>query len=158
MPFDSSGKHHLNTQKAMAADKSRGASATSAKPEPKAKSMEQDAKTPSGGSHTIHDNGDGTFHTESNGEQTQHPSIHSALAHVGHKVTGGKHVHLHHDGSEVKGATADENGTEDHATTDEAKASTDEMFSGASDSQNSDNSDHTKEHSDPVSYRMLSGL
>ena len=49
---------------------------------------------------TLHDHGDGTFHTESHdGESVDHPHIGHALAHMAGKHGGGaKHMNVHENG------------------------------------------------------------
>lgn len=80
MPHDKSGKFHLNTQRALAADKAN--SATDAKaPEP-AKSMEQ-ASASDEPHHKIYDHGDGTYHTESpDGERVDHANSDDLKGHI----------------------------------------------------------------------------
>ncbi|MGH9345053.1 MAG: hypothetical protein ACRD19_14995 [Terriglobia bacterium] len=60
---------------------------------------------------TLHDHGDGTFHTESHdGERAEHPSIGHALMHLAAKHSGGKHMHIHHDGEAMTSHHVDEQG------------------------------------------------
>lgn len=48
---------------------------------------------------TLHDHGDGTFHSEgSDGEKVEHPSIGHAMMHMASKHSDGKHMHIHSDG------------------------------------------------------------
>ena len=101
MPLDKSGKFHGNVQRAMGADKH-----ASKPPAGHASSMSPTtedgaAHESDGGSHTtLHDHGDGTFHTEGHdGEKTEHPHIGHALAHMAGKHGGGsKHMNIHADG------------------------------------------------------------
>ncbi len=88
MPKDKTGKFHLGSQRAHAADRSMS--------EPKAKpmGMAHGASAASGASGeddghahtTLHDHGDGSFHTEGHdGEHVEHPDIHAALSHMAMK-------------------------------------------------------------------------
>lgn len=126
MPKDSSGKFHLSTQKAMSADKAKPG-----KPEekPMGKPMEakpQGAEAEGGMSSTLHDHGDGTFHTVSHdGAEEQHPSIGHALMHIASQHSEGKHVHAHHDGggkitSHHVGHMGGVEGPTEHGSPDEA--------------------------------------
>ena len=47
---------------------------------------------------TLHEHGDGTYHTSHAEGETQHPDLGHALTHMGHHMEGGKHAHIHHDG------------------------------------------------------------
>jgi len=161
MPTDSSGKFHLNSQRAMAADKAMKAPKT-----PEAKDMKMAAKGDQGnsGSHmTIHDHGDGSYHTESHeGEKTDHASIHEALSHAGAKMVGGKHMHVHHDGMSMHSGHSDDSGqTEghDHENLDALKSSMDQFLDEEGkegDDKSSDDSSNS-DHQD-ANYRSLSGL
>jgi hypothetical protein len=73
-----------------------------------------------GGEHKIVDHGDGTFHTESGGAKEEHPTHLAALAHLGHKITGGdKHHIVHHDGMAAHSHSIHEDGQhEDHGEED----------------------------------------
>jgi hypothetical protein len=45
---------------------------------------------------TLHDHGDGSYHTETEGgEKTEHPHIGHALMHMAGRHSEGKHVHAH---------------------------------------------------------------
>lgn len=97
MPRDSKGNFHMNAQRAAAAEK------MPVKPKPVAitHSAVRESDGMEGGSHTtLHDHGDGTFHTEGHdGEHTEHPHIGHALMHMAAKHGGGgKHMHVHSDG------------------------------------------------------------
>ena len=90
MPTDKNGKYHLNEQRKMAAEKG----GAGAKPIPKEGmtaehgSMHEHAGATMGHT-TLHDHGDGTFHTEGHdGEHVEHPHIGHALAHMGAKHSG----------------------------------------------------------------------
>lgn len=100
MPTDKAGRFHNNIQRAMASDKmhigipakeSRGARAIEKQSEPGASES---------GGHSIHDNGDGTFHSMSaEGERTEHPTAGHAAAHfLGKHGEEGKHAVSSHDG------------------------------------------------------------
>lgn len=123
MPKDSSGKFHLNTQKAMAADKSKP---MPGKPESKPEAKPQAAEAEGGMSSTLHDHGDGTFHTVSHdGAEEQHPSIGHALMHMASQHSEGKHVHIHHDSggrisSHHVGHMGGVEGPQEHGSADEA--------------------------------------
>lgn len=51
-----------------------------------------------GSSVTLHDHGDGTYHTEhEGGERVEHPHLGHALVHIAHHhEPTGKHSHIHH--------------------------------------------------------------
>ncbi len=78
------------------------------------------------GSTTLHDHGDGTFHTEGqDGERTEHPHIGHALVHMGARHAGGAHHHSHDGGdgrivshSSRDGGEAD--GPREHGSPEEA--------------------------------------
>jgi len=77
---------------------------------------------------TLHDHGDGTFHTEGpDGQRTEHPDIGHALTHIGHLHAEGKHHHVHHDGMMMHshGVTeaGEHEGTHDHENIEELKES-----------------------------------
>src|ERR1017187_988654 len=127
MPLDKSGKFHNSTQRAMFADRGgapRGLGVGKEKPafggEPKVAGNEEAGE---GGEHSqLHDHGDGSFHTmTSDGQQTEHPHITHALAHLaGHHSPENMHSVIqhhddgtstssHHDGTEVSGPHEHEN-------------------------------------------------
>ncbi len=92
MPLDKKGGFHLNTQRAMASDKASA---------PKGPEIKHAGAAVDGGSHTtLHDHGDGTFHTEGHdGSSEEHPHLGHALAHMAGKHGGGaKHMNVHADG------------------------------------------------------------
>lgn len=73
------------------------------------------------GVHEIHDHGDGSFHTQHpDGTREEHPHHMAAMAHVGHKITGGdKHHVVHHDGMSAHSHSIHEDGQhEDHGEED----------------------------------------
>lgn len=65
-----------------------------------------------GGEHSeLHDHGDGSFHTVTGGEQTEHPAIGHALMHLAaHHDGGAKHLHVKSDGMEHTSHEAGEDG------------------------------------------------
>jgi hypothetical protein len=74
-----------------------------------------------GGAHSMHDHGDGSWHTEHpDGTREEHPHHLAALAHMGHKATGGdKHHVVHHDGMSAHSHSVHEDGQhEDHGEDD----------------------------------------
>lgn len=92
----------------------------SAEPSKKADSMEG-GQAGAEGVHAIHDHGDGSFHTEHpDGTREEHPHHMAAMAHVGHKITGGdKHHVVHHDGMSAHSHSIHEDGQhEDHGEDD----------------------------------------
>lgn len=101
MPRDSKGNFHLNIQQAHAADRMRSPAA--AKGSAAVPDAVQAPSEDTGMAHTtLHDHGDGSFHTESSdGERTEHPAIGHALMHLAAKHSDGKHMHVHHDGLEA---------------------------------------------------------
>jgi hypothetical protein len=120
MPRDRAGNYHFNSQRAHAADRTAG-NATMEMPKMGGmKDMPPHAKkdfgqegerdgvnkmTPdkeSGMSTTLHDHGDGTFHTESaDGMREEHPHIGHALMHIAGKHSEGMHHHAHNDGAGI---------------------------------------------------------
>lgn len=118
MPKDSGGNFHFNKQRADASDR------MGPKPAPMAaKSDDMSAKPESdgGNSTTLHDHGDGTFHTEPGGEQHQH--IGHALMHMAGKHSTGKHFHAHHDGGHMTthhNSDGQTEGPNEHGSSDEA--------------------------------------
>lgn len=100
------------------------------------------------GVHSIHDHGDGTFHTEHpDGTREEHPHHMAAMAHVGHKITGGdKHHVVHHDGMVAHSHSVHEDGQhEDHGehnSADEARQALDKFLGEeAGESSHMDGSD-----------------
>jgi hypothetical protein len=78
---------------------------------------------------TLHDHGDGTFHSEGHdGQHMEHPDIGHALMHMAHAhAPEGKHHHVHHDGmmmhSHGVNEAGEHEGTHDHENIDELKQS-----------------------------------
>jgi hypothetical protein len=73
------------------------------------------------GVHEIHDHGDGSFTSKHpDGSSEEHPHHMAAMAHVGHKITGGdKHHVVHHDGMSAHSHSVHEDGQhEDHGEED----------------------------------------
>lgn len=102
MPKSSDGRFHMNKQLADRASKISKVPAKS----PAIKSHQPppgDASGPDNneqGDHSeLHPHGDGTYHSVSGGEQTEHPTLGHALMHMAAKhEPEGDHMHLHHDG------------------------------------------------------------
>lgn len=96
---------------------------------PGIKKPEMGAKVAEGGkSTTLHDHGDGTFHSEGHdGAREEHPDIGHALTHIGHMHAEGKRHHVHHDGMAMHSHGVNEagehDGTHDHENIDELKES-----------------------------------
>ena len=84
--------------------------------------------------HSVHDHGDGTFHTEHpDGTREEHPDHLHMLAHLGHKVTDGdKHHIVHHDGIAAHSHSIDEQGQHtdhgEHNTANEAREAMDKFL------------------------------
>lgn len=96
MPTDKSGRFHLNTQRAMASDRGSAPAAKKAAPKEAPSAGEHEYEGSGSSSTTLHDHGDGTFHTEGHdGTREEHPSIGHALVHMGAKHAEGKHMHIH---------------------------------------------------------------
>jgi hypothetical protein len=140
LPKDSMGKHHPNAQLAMSADKMRGKAPGGMKPMGGGMKDEAPAKmeTEGGGEHSeLHPHGDGTFHTVAGGQQTEHPHIGHALAHLAaHHAPEHLHSHVEHkmDGSGMHtshharmGGEVD--GPHDHANMDALKTHMDQFLS-----------------------------
>ena len=137
MPVDSRGKHHPNVQRAMGADKI--ASMPKSKPMGGMPAKKNEApgamETEGGGAHTtLHDHGDGTFHTETHdGERTEHPHIGHALVHMGAKHSPmAKHTHIHSEGGSHTmhhaGEDGQAQGPHDAANLDDLKSSMDKFL------------------------------
>lgn len=63
---------------------------------PKPKGEEPGGEKESASHTTLHEHGDGTYHTEGHdGERTEHPHIGHALMHMAAKHSEGKHMHVH---------------------------------------------------------------
>lgn len=153
MPTDKSGKFHLNSQRAAAADKAPTAPSSPKEPSAPVASKEQ---SPSGGKTTItsHDKGVTVDH---NGEKSEHPSVEHALAHVGAKHTGGKHAHISHGSHGTKSAVSDGQSTEekDHGSPDEAGQ---QVSQDLQDGQQDPTQEQPQEQQPTHDFRAISGL
>jgi hypothetical protein len=123
MPKDAQGNWHLNNGR-MNASKGKPMSKPMSAPKPEMPEMSEGTD---GASHTtLHDHGDGTFHTEGHdGAQEQHPHIGHALMHMAAKHSEGKHMHVHHDGMSMTshhhmGEGGKPEGPHEHGSSDEA--------------------------------------
>lgn len=119
MPKDSAGNFHLSSQRASASDRM----GPKAAPPMEGKEPKEAPAGEGENSTTLHDHGDGTFHTEAKGEKTEHPHIGHALMHMAGKHSTGKHFHAHHDGASIKSHSSDHGMTEgpnEHGSADEA--------------------------------------
>lgn len=78
MPRDKKGGFHLNTQRAIAADKNHAAAGASAAPPKSGHSAS------SGPRHiTVHDHGDGSYHSDdSEGQRGEHPDAMAMQDHM----------------------------------------------------------------------------
>lgn len=115
MPRDSKGNFHLNIQRAHAAERRADRTPVAQSAPTQDEGMAQT---------TLHDHGDGTFHTESHdGERMEHPHIGHALMHLAAKHSEGKHMHIHQDGEALTSHHVDESGDvegpHEHATPEE---------------------------------------
>lgn len=104
--------------------------------------------------HTVHEHGDGTFHTEhADGSREEHPDHLHMMAHLGHHVTGGdKHHVVHHDGMVSHSHSIDEQGQhEDHGehnSAEEAKGALDKFL--GEEAQEPQHQDGSEESEGPV--------
>jgi hypothetical protein len=124
MPTDKAGKFHLNAQRAMASDKAATGPSKGITAMPGVSGEEtSDGTAADTGVHTtLHNHGDGTFHTEHHdGTRTEHPHIGHALAHMHglHNDGGAKHINVHSDGmthtSHQHDGSGNVEGPHDHA-------------------------------------------
>lgn len=114
MPLDSGGNYRHNSQ--VAAMHSKGMSRN------EQKDRILDGKKPEGeetegGEHTkVFNHGDGTFHTEHQGEEVQHGNIGEMHAHLSkiHGEPGEKHFHAHHDGFDAHSHAVETGGEPEH--------------------------------------------
>ena len=167
MPTDKSGKYHLNTQRMHAHEKSQGASKPMGgekAPMPK-EPMEPKGEGESQGHTTLHDHGDGSFHTEGHdGEKIEHPHIGHALAHMGAKHAGGSHMHIHHDGMSHTTNHAHEDGQVEgphqHGDVEALKEHVGNIFGdGGEESEDSDKNDRLGNDYEPhVGMKALNGF
>jgi hypothetical protein len=133
VPTDKKGKFHLNIQRAHAADRA-GETKHTPLHEPGAPKMDgADGEHESMAHTTLHDHGDGTFHTEGHdGERVDHPHIGHALMHMAAKHSDGKHMHVHHDGEQLTshhvGEDKEVQGPHDHENLEALKDHMDQFF------------------------------
>ena len=81
MPMDGKGKYHMNPHHAKESDKQ--AKAPEKKPTEPAPQIGDQGEHQSAASTTLHDHGDGTFHTEGHdGDMQEHPSLDHAMQHM----------------------------------------------------------------------------
>jgi len=128
MPTDKAGNFHLNTQRAQAADRMPAKPAPAAEPKP-------NEEKPGANATTLHDHGDGTYHTESaGGERTEHAHIGHALMHLHAKHADGKAMHIHEHGSgHMTHHVSDDgqvSGPEEHASPEDLQAHVGQIFAG----------------------------
>ena len=74
---------------------------------------------------TVHDHGDGTYHTEAGGQKEEHPDLLHMTTHIAHHhAPESKHHHSMHDGfaHQTHGVSEDgqHQGTNEHESSDEA--------------------------------------
>ena len=163
MPTDKSGRFHLNTQRAMASDRMAAPAKKAAAVSSKVDSPAGDREAGGESSTTLHDHGDGTFHTESHdGERTEHPSIGHALVHLAAKhAEGGKHMHIH--GHESGGGHTSHHAHEDgHVNGPHETESTDDLKEHVGESMGGEDAsaapDDAGGYDASESDRSLSGL
>jgi hypothetical protein len=139
MPFDSKGKHHMNAQRAARESGPRTPTFNSNAKHDEAAVKEENPGQPEGeeGSSTsLHEHGDGTFHTEGqDGERTEHPSFGHAMMHMASKHGGGgTHMHIHHDGidhtTHHHSEGGEVEGPHSHGSTEEIKEHVGMVFDG----------------------------
>lgn len=104
------------------------------KPEPK----KEEGEAGGGDGMSLHSHGDGSYHTEPDGEQHDH--LGKALMHLAHHhEPDGKHMHIHHDGLSVRSHGVHESGEHDgpmeHEDTEGTKAHMDQFFNGTEQGQ-----------------------
>ena len=116
MPMDQQGRHRPNPQIARHYDRMSGAGRQAPSP---GRAPGGDAEPIDGsekdsiGKVTVHDHGDGTFHTEhEDGSRVEHPDVTHMAAHLmAHHSPGDKHMAMSHDGmGNMTAHHADENG------------------------------------------------
>jgi hypothetical protein len=113
------------------------------KPHEAKTALKEDMSGEAAGVHSVHDHGDGTFHTEHpDGTKEEHPHHLAAMAHVGHKITGGdKHHVVHHDGLSAHSHSVHEDGQhEDHGEED-AHGALDKFLGEAPEAEHEDGAD-----------------
>lgn len=141
MPMNSKGEFHMNPQRGRMAEgmERKAAPAAPKAEEPKSEGGDETSMT-------LHSKGDGTYHTESGGEQTEHPSLGHALMHMAHHAEpDGKHMHIHHDGFSHTSHGVDENGEHsgphDHEDTESLKEHVGEFFGSDGEPKDDDEDD-----------------
>ncbi len=115
MPMAKDGSFHLSTQRAMAHE-------SKPKAAPARMATGGGMESEGGGEHSeLHPHGDGSYHTMTDGQKTEHPHLTHALAHLaGHHEPehmhsavqhheDGTHTSAHHDGLETSGPHEHEN-------------------------------------------------
>lgn len=120
MAKDMKGNFHISGAKARQADRS-GISPEEKVPGDHLDDEDEGEK----GDINMTPHGDGTYHTEADGERTEHPDLGHALMHIAVKVEpGAKHMHVSDDGYGPKTHGVSEGGehtpTEEHSDGDEA--------------------------------------
>jgi hypothetical protein len=109
---------------------------------------------------TLHDHGDGTFHSEGHdGVREEHPDLGHALMHVAHQhAPEGKHMHIHHDGmmmhSHGVNEASEHEGTHDHENIEELKESMGKFL----DEEGQENSENGAEHDEQENGGQLGGF
>jgi hypothetical protein len=123
--------------KLMPKGESKPAGKEPMKPAPGAKPMPESGeggKSPM----TIHDHGDGTYHSEKDGMKEEHPDLLHMTTHVAHShAPESKHHHSMHDGfaHATHGVTEDgqHHGTNEHESGDQAANEMKQFMGGESD-------------------------
>jgi len=88
MPLDNAGKYHMNPQRMMGANAMKANKHEQSPVAPPA----QDSTTVGEKMTSLHDHGDGTFHTEDeSGQSMEHPDLDTALDHMKAKHGGMEH-------------------------------------------------------------------
>lgn len=101
---------------------------------------------------TVHDHGDGTFHTEAGGQHEEHPDLLHMTTHIAHHhAPESKHHHSSHDGfsHQTHGVSEDgqHQGTNEHESTDDAANEMKSFMGGGEEDQGAE---HGAEHEEPV--------
>lgn len=131
MPLDGKGSYRHNDQVARA----NGGSAKEPKEKEPSMHEPKEPKEAEGGNMTeVHNHGDGTFHTVSDGKEEQHETIGHMHAHLSsmHGAEGEKHFHAHHDGVMPHSHSVETGGEaehRDHEDTEGMKQHMDESMS-----------------------------
>lgn len=130
MAKDMKGNFHISGARARMADRS-GVAPDEKTPGDHVDDEDQGEK----GSIQMVPHGDGTYHTEADGEHTEHPDLGHALMHVAIKVEpGAKHMHVSDDGYGPKTHGVSEGGehseTQEHGDGEEAGEAVKAHFGG----------------------------